>query len=112
MAVSGSVTLDQQPVDNAIIVMVPQGTGEAVAAELVDGQFALDQSVGPTPGQYEVRINPRPAELGLAESGPAGAGGGPALEIPAVYQRPGKLSATIKDGENEPLVFQLSSREK
>ena len=110
-AVEGQVTLDGKPVNGASIIFTPQGAGLAAAADIVDGHFALPENVGPTAGEFSVRINPHDPELEAAQADPSllvKAHRKPS--IPKVYRSDGRLSATITSQPMEPLVFQLTSR--
>ncbi len=78
-AVSGTVTLDGQPLPAGIIRFDPEAreTGVPVVGDIKDGRFAIGQPQGPVPGKYRVLIsgwkadNPESAEAGpRAKPGP------------------------------------------
>lgn len=93
---------------DATIVFTPQRTGLAAAARIVDGQFLLDATEGPTRGTYNVRVNPLEAEIEQADPNElAAAQRRPS--IPKAYQRDGKLTAEISGQPGEPLLFELIS---
>jgi hypothetical protein len=106
--VSGSVTLDGHPVQNATIIFTPQGPGLAAAALIDDGKFVLSEMDGPTPGEHRVRINPNEAELELASPVElAQAARRP--KIPKAYQTDGQLKAKVTGQAQQPLSFELTS---
>jgi hypothetical protein len=111
-AIIGQVTLDGQPVQDATIIFTPKGEGLAAAASIVDGSFLMTEQNGPTRGDFGVRINPQAAELAEVEGHAAPLApknGRP--KIPQVYQRDGKLTATITGQADQSLRFELSTRE-
>ena len=59
--VSGTVTLDGQPLPEGIILFAPAGgPGEAVASatgKIENGQFSIPRTQGPVPGNYKVSIS-------------------------------------------------------
>lgn len=108
-AISGSVTLDGQPVNNATLILTPQGPGLSAAAQIVDGQFALSADVGPTQGDFSVRINPAEVEFHPTTSARK-TDGKSRQQIPQRYQRPGELSVKITDDPAQTLELKLSSK--
>lgn len=54
--ISGSVTVDGQPLDSGVITLYPEGEGTTVGGEITDGKFSLPQEGGPIPGEYRVEI--------------------------------------------------------
>jgi hypothetical protein len=57
-AISGTLTLDGQPISKGAILFEPatQETGTAVGAIIRQGAFAISRSEGPVPGLYLVRV--------------------------------------------------------
>jgi hypothetical protein len=112
-AASGRVTLDGTPLDDASIVFEPQGEGGLVAsAAIVDGRFQWTEENGPAAGDYHVRVNPDAVEESeaLAIVQQKKRQSIEKVQVPARYQRPGALSATVSpDGPNE-FEFPLKSR--
>jgi hypothetical protein len=108
--ISGTVTLDGLPVENATIILTPQGEGLAAAAAIVNGQFAMSSTDGPTQGEFGVRINPTNAELDAAN--PADSRHTHRRpRIPKLYQQDGKLTASISGEPAQTLDIALSSSE-
>jgi hypothetical protein len=133
--VSGVVTLDGKPAQNAVLTFVPTGAGEAAAASTdLEGKYVVTSAggVGARPGHYSVKIKSRempqsksnPME-GLAPGSPEYieaykaqmTGGGnrteykakPKGEIPAKYNTDGALTAEV--GSADTVVnFDLISK--
>jgi hypothetical protein len=57
-AISGSVTLDGQPISVGAILFEPatEESGTAVGATIRQGGFAISRREGPIPGWYRVRV--------------------------------------------------------
>lgn len=58
-AVSGAVTLDDQPLDKGTVQFIPKdpNLGSPVTATIADGKYAFEKDQGPLPGSYSVRIS-------------------------------------------------------
>jgi hypothetical protein len=115
--ISGEVTLDGDPISEAIIIFSPtsaQGPAENVKAVAVvkEGAFALTQRDGPCPGNYDVLIQDQPPEFEAfaADVAQGTAPRRPSFTIPKSYGQPGRLTATVtEDGANQ-FQFALESR--
>jgi hypothetical protein len=57
VAVSGLVTLDGQPLDDASITLLPLSGGPTVGGKVGEGEFRIDRAEGPTPGPYLVEVH-------------------------------------------------------
>ena len=56
-AVAGSVTLDGQPLDEAVIVFVPlDAGGRKTRSRIEGGRYELSRDVGLLPGRYRVEV--------------------------------------------------------
>lgn len=55
--VSGLVTLDGQPLDDAHITLIPESSGPAVSGAITGGEFRLGAAEGPAVGPYFVEID-------------------------------------------------------
>lgn len=109
VAVSGVVSLEGKPVDNATIIFTPDGVGLAAAASIENGKFSLTDEDGPTAGSHTVRINPNEAEM--EEVSPADlAKAGRRPRIPKVYQQPGELVANVTGEPEQQLTFELKTQ--
>jgi hypothetical protein len=114
-AVSGTVTLDGQPLAKGAIQFNPVGGAGAVAAvgggsKIEDGQFYIARENGLVPGTYNVSINAAdrrdPAKPEMVGKGR----GIPKELIPAKYNSQTTLKAEIKKGGTSDLKFELQSR--
>lgn len=114
VAVEGAVTLDGKPLDGVTIRFVPKQTGQGAATLLVDGQFKLDATAGPTAGEHLIVFSPPTPELPQAIEAMQAGQRDPlnARTVPLKYQTPGQLQATVTETGNEPLHFELSSRSR
>jgi hypothetical protein len=58
-AITGSVSINKQPVPEGTIKFVPTGDtkGTSAGAEIVDGEFTIPAENGPTYGKYKVEIH-------------------------------------------------------
>ncbi len=111
IAVSGTVTLDTKPLNNATVILTPIGPGLAAAAVVENGKFVMTEESGPTIGEFHVRINPMEAEMeAINPAEPVRDNQRPT--VPKVYQRDGKLRATITADPNQQLELKLFSTEK
>lgn len=112
--ISGTVTLDGQPLDRATLILTPQGAGRAAAACIEAGAFELTSIDGPTQGTFHIRINPIDPMSADRNEGPntglhrAGDGSSP---LPLHYQRDGHLQVTITGQSHQHLDLRLSSRD-
>ena len=103
LAVSGEVTLDGRPLDDASITLVPIGPGPSAGAEISAGNFTIERSVGPSPGKYRVEIR---AYRGTGRQIPDDDAPGQMIEatepiIPGRYNRDTELEVEVTvDGEN------------
>jgi hypothetical protein len=115
--VSGTVTLDGQPLASGTIQFTPvdQATGVAGGDAIRDGRFSIPRETGLVPGSYRVAIYSAGAAgrtKGQAPEGRQIAKAGPAREsIPAKYNAQSELKAEIKKGgSNVGLQFPLVSK--
>ena len=110
-AVSGTVTLDDQPLPKGTIRFVPQpGTsGPTAGGDIVDGRFSIPPEGAPFAGEFRVEItafrpsgvmrrDPDEGEYELHEQ-----------YLPARYNDRSELTATVKKGEPNELSFELKS---
>ncbi len=112
-AVRGKVLLAGKPVSAGTVVFDNREVGVSRLAELRrDGTF-VEQSIdfpGLPTGEYRVAVTPLPISKGdfvpVAPRKPAAG----ELPIPARYRdvESSPLTATVKEGQNPPFVFELS----
>ncbi len=109
-AIKGTVKINGQPINDATLILTPIGEGLAAAATIQDGSFELSADVGPSAGDFNVRINPNEAEVeGFAPSKhPHNANARP--RIPRLFQRNGSLIVQVTGERDQTLDFDLSSK--
>ena len=116
--VSGTVTFDGEPIKEGRITFTPQeGESSGAAAALIeDGEYSIDDSVGPKVGKQKVTIN---ASRKTGQTVPAAmpAPEGTMIEvteeyIPYKYNYATTLSADIKAGDNDGVNFDLKPEPK
>jgi hypothetical protein len=120
-AISGTVTLDGQPLPAGAIQFTPSG-GATTSGNLVSGgspvnagRFSIDREVGLLPGKYRVAVNAAGAK-GTDPSGKPPEPGRPnRLErpkelIPAKYNAESTLTAEVKKGGPNDFKFDLVSK--
>jgi hypothetical protein len=113
--VSGTITLDGEPVPAGIIEFIPVEPGQLAAQGTVgdDGRFVIEQAGGPSPGEYKVEI--RCAKKtgrrirSMSSPDPDGTIDERVAVIPDRYHSPTTLKQTIKPGDNA-LEFKLTSK--
>jgi hypothetical protein len=110
-AVSGTVTLDGQPLTQGIIQFRPSSAQEPVpaGAEIKDGTFRIPRDEGPTPGNYRVFINSSGEKKPLTTAETSGEklpGIAPDL-IPAKYNSASILTAKVEADKPNAFEFPL-----
>jgi hypothetical protein len=120
-AISGTVTLDGQPLSAGTIQFTPSGggttTGSAVSggSPINAGKFSIDREVGLTPGKYRVTVNAAGAK-GTSPAGQPPEPGRPNRAerptelIPAKYNAESTLSADVTKGGPNAFKFDLQSK--
>jgi hypothetical protein len=113
-AVSGTVTIDGQPLAGGMIQFTPRGGGAGSAvgggSVIEEGRFSIPRESGLVPGSYAVAINASARGPEARTKGRLVKGSGLAKEsIPARYNARTELSAEIKKGGAHGLEFQLKS---
>jgi hypothetical protein len=117
-AISGTVTLDGQPLKEGVIQFMPSvtTTNQAVVAggPIRDGKFEVSRDQGPTPGGYSVTILSGDVGGGALPPGTApgeGVANKPAREkIPAKYNAQTILTAEVKKGGPNTFQFDLKTK--
>ena len=113
-SVSGAVTLDGKPLDDAEVRFTPDGgEGLTVGSLAQNGRYSLPNPPGLIPGKYRVSISARgsaaaspgtPPDLDLARPG------GPTERIPARYNHQTTLRAEVSAGGPNTYEFELSGQ--
>jgi hypothetical protein len=105
--VSGTITLDGQPLPNAFVVFAPTGPGTSSRGRTdAGGHYEMmftDREKGAWIGENLVRIN-------TGDVGPGG-GAGPKERVPMVYNQNTTLKVEVKRGDNT-FNFDLKSAGK
>jgi len=112
--VSGTVTLDNQPLASGTISFIPASGSGGGGGTITDGKFSIGREGGLVPGSYNVAIN---AAATQGEQTKPKMAGGTRKEsqlakelIPAKYNANTELKAEIKKGGNNDLKFTLESK--
>ena len=122
-AVSGTVTLDGQPLDAALITFTPLGAGSdstSGAAQVAGGSFSISQADGLIPGEYRVAISVskeapvKPSRKVETDSvtGEEIAPPTSALRemLPARYNTKSELKAQVTEGGPNRFTFEVASK--
>ncbi len=113
-AVEIEAKIDSKPLERAFVQLLPvQPAGEAthVGGILENGRLSIPAEQGPVPGEYLVSITSGTIEKGIDKNALPGEGARPRKDaIPAKYNLKSELRATVRQGEPNAFVFDLSSR--
>jgi hypothetical protein len=111
VAVKGMVTLDGQPLENAVIRFVPfpEVNGPTTSIAITSGKFDLPPSSGPVAGKHRIEIESTDHggiapddEAALAELAAGKRKLAKTVKIPAIYNSRSTLERTIQaDSPNE-----------
>ena len=113
--VSGTITLDGQPLPKVGVVFRPVGEGKSPAygGTNAEGKYTLlfsRDSKGAMPGDYEVDLEvTKYTKADIAEMKAEGNEPPPPVNIPKKYRQSGALKATVKSGSNT-IDFPLDSK--
>jgi hypothetical protein len=111
-AISGSVTLDGQPISLGAILFEPatQESGTAVGATIRQGGFAISRREGPVPGSYRVRLYSSSGVQASPAKGQTDRTPRPMVErLPARYNTQTEIVETVLSGHVNRYRFNLSS---
>lgn len=108
----GEVTLDGTPLENVTLILTPKGKGQVVAATVVAGKFHVPKQLGPTVGDYFVRVNPLDGNDDPASFLAHAKAGKKKQLIPNWYQSDGKLSVSVTGSPGESFLLELKSNER
>jgi hypothetical protein len=116
-AVSGTVSLDGQPLAKGTIRFMPaQGGGQVAAVEgggmIDEGSFSIPREGGLVPGNYQVAVYAGGAgAASKGANGPVTGGAAPNKEsIPTKYNSKSTLTAEVKKGDANSFKFDLTSK--
>ncbi len=107
-AVSGLVTLKDQPLDTGSISFDPQDreNGRPGGATISGGKFELDRERGLPPGTYTVRVNSADSSATEAVGEPGESRQVAKERIPSKWNSKSEQTVTVVDGEENH--FELS----
>jgi predicted outer membrane repeat protein len=114
-AVSGTVTLDGEPLANGTIQFSSDGAGGSGGAlggggDVKDGQFSISRELGLVPGKYRVAVNAAGKRTQAKAEEPGKRSGFAPELIPSKYNSKTTLSAEVKKGGSPDLKFDLQSK--
>ncbi|MDR3635646.1 MAG: carboxypeptidase-like regulatory domain-containing protein [Isosphaeraceae bacterium] len=115
--ISGTVSLDGQPLADGIIQLIPASRQEGTAGGAVvkDGKFSIERRKGLAPGAYRVVISSSLSRGEAAETpgeapGPVKPSDTPKDLIPSRYNAKSTLKAEVKPGVSNTFDFPLKSQ--
>lgn len=112
---SGTVTYDGQPVSKGTLELFPAAgnSGKPAGAEIVDGRYEMDRTLGPELGKYQVVILAKrpsgrkvPADEGSSELVDI-----PVQYIPSIYNTRSTLEVEVT-GDQADLNFDLEKPQR
>ena len=108
-AVAGTVTFKNEPIKYGTISFRSVGDGKYVGtAEIKDGKYSIISEVGLPAGDYDVAITyPDPKVPAPRGDEPPGVAPIVREMLPAKYNDQSELKATIKDGANDNVNYDL-----
>jgi hypothetical protein len=113
-AISGSVTLDGQPLAEGKIQFNPveakPGESAVAVGDIKDGKYAIDRALGPVPGNYKVSISSVPSIKIDPNEGPGTRPKLPPEKVPAQYNTKTTLTKEIPADGSAPIDFPLTSK--
>jgi len=108
---TGTVTVDGQPLEKGVITFYPNGPGTTVGGEVIAGKFELAREQGPTPGKYRVEIVAYRATAKTEFDVDLNAQVPVEVQIlPAKYNVKSELEAEVSDGGSNEFEFKLNSK--
>lgn len=110
-SLTGTVTLDGQPLAEGSITFMPQAgtTSPSAGANITEGRFSISAEKGLLPGVFRVEITAKRKTGEQVMSDTAGMVEQYEQFLPACYNRESQLTATVPQG-GKPLEFALSSK--
>ena len=108
-SVAGTVSFKGEPVKYGSISFRSTGGGKNVGtADIIDGKYTIISEVGLPAGDYDVAITyPDPKVPAPRGDEPPGVAAPVREMLPAKYNDKSELKATIKDGANDTVNYDL-----
>ena len=114
--VEGTVTIDGQPFEKALITFIPDSrtSGPKATGVVIAGKYEIERSLGPCPGEFTVKIESISSEIEALASGDydalrKAAGSTEVVMVAPQYNRDSQLRATIVDGAENRFDFEVES---
>lgn len=108
-AVAGGVTIDGQPLDEAVIMFVPLDAGMSkTGAKVVAGRYEVARDVGLLPGRYRVEISDDPPIDPAMRPGPSQPRR--RRQLPIAYSIASPLAVEVAAGGETEFDFNLTSQ--
>lgn len=107
--ISGEVTYNGKPMPKgAIIFRSTDGVGKSISAEITDGKYEVECTLG----NKRVEITAMREEKGAVNKTLASGESGPALEqyVPQEYNDKSTLTADVKDASDQKFDFPLKGK--
>ncbi|ODU01388.1 MAG: hypothetical protein ABS79_01745 [Planctomycetes bacterium SCN 63-9] len=114
-AISGTVTLDGQPMVGGAVTFIPDGfEGPGVGSPIQDGAYSLSAQDGPVPGRYRVAIyRQMPTGKTIQDPDDTSVVFEEKFEtIPEIYNVRTELKAEVKAGGSNHFPFDLKGEIK
>ncbi len=112
-AVTGSVTLDGQPLSQGVIQFDPAQDNPppvtVAVAEIKDGKYVIERGLGPVPGNYKVSISSRPPVIIGPGQEPGARPKQDPEKVPAKYNINSTLTKEISSDAVQIIEFDLKS---
>lgn len=109
--ISGSVTVDEQPLKKGVITLFPIGAGTTAGGEILEGRFSLPVDKGPSVGKYRVEIvafkssGKKEFDVDLNKQVDV-----EMQYLPAKYNASSVLDCEVTNGSKNVFDFKLSSK--
>lgn len=117
-AVRGTVSLDGEPLEHGVVRFVPldKTPGRKQSVSLTNGQFSMDEELGPAVGRHRIEIESTDTgglelddEDAMTRLHSEGVQRIDVQRVPPWYNRASRIVEEIKDGDNA-FSFELSSK--
>jgi hypothetical protein len=109
-AVSGTVTLGANALDQGTVTFVPAGGGGPASTQIKNGAFSLPKEQGLAPGKYRVSIDSPDGKTPEADpNAPPGPSGNFTSKnrIPKKFNTESTLEVEVKAGEKNEFKFEV-----
>lgn len=120
-AVSGTVTLDSQPLKKGVVNFIPTGDteGPMTTAPIEEGNYSLSEEFGPLVGTHRLEIESRDSggvamddEKAIQRLKEQGVKRLEVVKVPAAYNKRSQLTASVEADTENQFDFQLKSKAK